>query len=99
MAALYIWEFSETMVRDGTQVPRAPGILQQLPVPLSNTSAQSSPFNAATAYILISTDQICSIAIGSNPVATTNSFRLPQGVWPLPIAVNPGDRIAAISNV
>lgn len=98
MAALYIWEFSETMVRNGTQVPQTPGILQQTPVALTNNSVQSAAFNRSTAFILVTPDQICSIQIGSNPTATTNHFRLAQGQAYL-FGVNAGDKIAAISNV
>ncbi len=98
MAFLYIWEFSETHVRNGAQVPQTPGILQQTPVGLSVASGVSAPFNAATAFILITADQICSIQIGTNPVATTNHFRLAQGKEYL-FGVNPGDQIAAIANM
>jgi hypothetical protein len=98
MAFLYIWEFSETVVRDGTQIPKAPGIIQQTPVAITVGSLQSAKFNTATSFIYISADQICSIVIGTNPVATLNSFRIPQGEI-IPWGVNPGDQIAVIANV
>ena len=102
MAFLYVWEFSETMVRDGTQIPKSPGILQQTPVPISNTSAVSAAFNKATAFICITPDQICSINIGNvagGPVtAATTHFRLAQGQMYL-FGVNPGDFIACIANL
>ncbi len=97
MAFLYIWEFSETMVRDGTQIPKAPGILQQTPVPISQVSAQSAKFQPATSFVLITADQTCSINIGTNPTATTNHFRMGQA-QPLPFGVNPGDQIAVIAS-
>ncbi len=97
MAFLYIWEFSETQVRDGTQVPQTPGILQQTPVAISQVANVSSKFNAATSFILITADQICSINIGTNPTATTNSFRLGQA-QPILFGVNAGDQIAVIAN-
>lgn len=100
MAFVYIWEFSEVVVRGGTQIPKAPGILQQAPISLvAGQSVASAPFNKATAFIWISTDTIIGIAIGTSPTATTSSFRLPQGVYPVPIGVNPGDQLAAIPSV
>ena len=97
MAFLYIWEFSETLVRDGTQVPKTPGIVQQTPVAISQTSAQSAKFNAATSFIYITADEICSVNIGTNPTATTSNFRLAQGAAYM-FGVNAGDQIAVIAN-
>ena len=97
MSNLYIWEFSEVLVRDGTQIPKAPGIIQQLPVPIDNGNNVSSIFQPGTAFIVIAADVICSIVIGPNPVATTNSYRIPQGVERM-YGVNAGDRIAVTAN-
>ncbi len=98
MSNLYIWEFSEVLVRDGTQIPQAPGVVQQLPVPIDNGSNQSSPFQPGTAYIAITADVTFSFVIGPNPVATTNNYRIGQGLERL-YGVNPGDRIAVTANV
>lgn len=98
MAFLYIWEFSECVVRDGTQMPKAPGIVQQTPVAIATTSNASAKFNNATAFILITPDEICSIAIGTAPIAATTNYRLAQGQSYL-FGVNPGDQIACIANI
>ncbi len=96
MATLYVWEFSEVAVRNGTHFPQTPGIVQQIPVPEDTNSTNSAQFNAATAFVLISSDIICQIAIGANPTATMSNFRIPAGVV-LPFGVNAGDRIAVTS--
>ena len=64
---------------------------------MSGTSAQSSAFNAATRFIRVHTDAICSILIGSNPTATTAKKRLAADQTEY-FAVNSGDKIAAITN-
>lgn len=100
MPFVYIWELSDFVTRGGAVVPKAPGILQQTPISLVvGQSVQSAKFAAGTAFIMVSTDEIVGIAIGTNPTATTSSFRLPQGVFPLLMGVNPGDQLAAIPSV
>ncbi len=96
MATLYIWEFSEVMVRNGSHIPQTPGIVQQVPIPVDTGSTVSARFNTATSFVLVTSDIICQIDIGANPSATLFKFRLPPSVV-LPFGVNPGDSIAVTS--
>lgn len=97
MAVCYIWEYSEIVSRGGVPIGKAPGILQQT-VAIAGGSAQSAKFNAATNYIRVHVDAICSINIGTNPTATTSTARLAQNQTEY-FGVNPGDQLAVISNV
>jgi orotate phosphoribosyltransferase len=47
--------------------------------------------------VRVHTDAICSIAYGANPTATINSFRMNANTTEY-FGVNPGDKIAVISN-
>lgn len=91
---LYIWEFSEIMVRDDAAFPQTPGILQQIPVPIGQAVNRSAPFAKATSFIYLTADQLCFIGIGTN--IGFGSFRLEQAHDYL-FAVNPGD-VVAVSN-
>lgn len=99
MATLYISEYSEAafaQVARGLPVAAEPPIAEQT-VTLSGTSAQSAAFNAKTRIIRVHTDAICSVLVGSNPTATTAKKRLPAD-WTEYFAVQPGDKIAGITN-
>jgi hypothetical protein len=98
MAFLYIWEFSDVLaLSDKLMAASAPGILQQAPVAIAAGSAQSAAFSGATKFIRVHADVICSVNIGTNPVATAQNARLAAnqteyfGVWP-------GQQIAVITN-
>lgn len=95
MSVLYIWEFSQIVVRDDEEFPQTPGILQQVPVPIDQTVHQSARFNAATAFVYITADVACFIDIGSN--VNSGIFALEQGRDYL-FGVNPGDLIAVSAN-
>lgn len=98
MATLYISEYTNIGLTNGVNipVPQEPPIAEQT-VAITGTSAQSAAFNSATKYIQVHTDAICSVLCGSNPVATTSKKRLPADVTK-EFGVNPGDKIAVISN-
>src|SRR3990167_5884451 len=54
--------------------------LDQTPVTVSGTSAQSAVFNGETTFVLVSTSEIIHISVfGVNPTATTNNLRLGVG--------------------
>ena len=59
----------------------------------TGTSAQSSQLRAG--IYAISADQTCFILVGSNPTATTSSFRIPANTL-LYIEVKNNERIAVI---
>jgi hypothetical protein len=94
MATLYIAEF-ETLGVGGNLAPMPPVTEQTRS--LSGSSAQSSAFNAKTRYVRLTTDAICSIAFGANPTATTSNMRFPANHAEY-FAVQPGDKLAAITN-
>lgn len=81
MATLYITEYSESRILIGgqmVQVPLEPPLAEQT-VTISGTHAESAAFNAKTTFVRIETDLICSLLIGTAPVATTSSGRWVAG--------------------
>jgi len=67
-------------------------------VAITGSSVQSNAFNSATRLIRVHADAICSIQIGStNPTATTTSARFVAGQTEY-FLVNPGDKLAVITN-
>jgi hypothetical protein len=99
MPTLYITEFSESgLAQVPNRAPMAPlpAVASQA-VTISGTSAQSSAFNSATRAIRIHTDAICSVLVGANPTAATTSPRMAADQTEY-FSVQPGDRIAVISN-
>lgn len=98
MATLYVTEFATMPVIGGVAVQIAPRpALATQTIAISGASTQSSAFGATTRYIRIHTDAICSTAVGSNPTATTSGERLAADNTEY-FAVQPGDKIAVISN-
>jgi hypothetical protein len=73
MATLYVTEYGGTA--GDTQIAREPPVASQT-VSLSTTSAQSSAFNAATVFVRVHTDAVCSIAFSTNPTATQSLRRM-----------------------
>lgn len=77
MAMVYITEYAEISnlpVGRVGQMPRDPPVTEQT-VAISVSSVQSAAFNSATKLIRIHTDAVCSIVIGSNPIATSANAR------------------------
>lgn len=98
MSTLYIKEHDRVPQMAGApQVWAEPALVDQTPVTVSGTSAQSAAFNAQTKFITITCDGVFSYLVGSNPTATTSHFRVAADVH-LVIAVTPGHKIAAITN-
>jgi hypothetical protein len=98
MATLYVTEFATIPNIRGNvgQLAPRPALTTQT-VAIGGTSTQSSAFGTTTRYIRVHTDAICSTAVGANPTATTSSERMAADqteYW----AVQPGDKIAVISN-
>lgn len=78
-------------------VTKEPPLVEQS-VAVGGSSAQSAAFGANTRLIRVSAGVICSILVGANPTATTESRRLVAGHTEL-MAVTPGHKIAVISNI
>ncbi len=101
MAKLFITEFRSDQVPVGTanNLPNVIGIVDQTPVTIGASSAQSAAFDGATGMIRLHTDAICSVAFGPNPTATANNMRLAANETVL-MTVRPGTsfKVAVITN-
>ena len=98
MATLYIAEYAALPVMSGgvPQIAPEPALRDQT-VAISGSSAQSSAFGGDTHYIGVTCDGIWSRKVGPNPTALLTSFRLAADVIMF-YAVQPGDKIAGITN-
>ncbi|MCK1367628.1 hypothetical protein [Bradyrhizobium sp. 62] len=97
---LYITEYADMAqtVRGGAQIAQQPSIANQT-VDYSGGVASSAAFNAATTYVRIHTDSICSIAFGTAPTATTNSKRMPaDSTEYFGVPLNGSYKVSAIIN-
>jgi len=85
MATLYVTEFKVL-----NPTPRSWGVQQFFPyaaqppvaeqtVAIGGTSMASNAFNAATAYVRLHTDAICSIEFGATPTAAATTARMAAG--------------------
>ena len=102
MAKVYITELAR-QGRDASGkrmvVGEEPGVANQT-VNITASSVQSSAFNAATAFVRVSTDAICSIEIGTNPTATATTRRLPANSTEyFAVPIGQSYKLAAITNV
>lgn len=101
MATLYITEFTAMgfdVIGRQTYTSMEPPVAEQT-VAIAASSAQSSTVNAETLLVRIHTDSNCSIAIGTNPTATTASRRLPaNAVEYVTVPKGKDYRIAVIEN-
>lgn len=80
MAKLYITEFAR-QGRDAAGYLQQNGAAEQPPVAeqtlaIGSSSAASSAFNAATSFVRVHTDAICSVEFGTAPTATASTMRL-----------------------
>lgn len=104
MAYLYITELKDIAIgHNGNPMPtvgKMPPVAEQQ-VGISGSSAASAAFNSATRFVILSSDVTCSVTFsptpGATPTAVTTSYRLAAGV-PVMFGVNPGDKVAAITN-
>ena len=99
MAKLYISEYVAMPKHLGQLVMAGlePAVAIQTPVVIGGGSLQSAAFNAETKFVRLHTDVICSVAFGTNPTATANSARLAANQTEF-FGVNPGDKVAVITN-
>ena len=97
MAVCYISEFTALANVSGCPVAMMPPIAQQTVA--IGVEADSSAFNAATRYIRVHVDAICSIAIGLTPTATTSMLRLSaESTEYFAVPLNAGYKISVITN-
>jgi len=98
MAVLYINEFSVTGGRSNFDIQGAlvAPIVSQT-VAITAGSVASAAFNTNTNFVRVNTDAVCSVAFGSAPTATAAKMRLAQNQTEY-FSVNPGDKVAVITN-
>jgi hypothetical protein len=60
-------------------VPDDEFVTVQTPITATSTSAQSAAVNAATAMVLVQSDEAVYVATGTNPTATTSNYRIQAG--------------------
>lgn len=99
MATLYVTEFAQSVAMNGSQVGQVRALppLAEQTVAIGAGSVQSNAFNAATNCIRVISDAVCSVEVGANPTAIATTMRLAANV-PEYFAVNPGQKIAVITN-
>ncbi len=98
MAVLYITEYSILGVITGksTAIAKAPPVAEQT-VAIGGSSVASSAFNAATKFVRLHTDAICSVSFGSAPTATATTMRMAANQTEY-FAVSPSAKVAVITN-
>lgn len=98
MATLYISEYDDINVRQGSITPVVvePALADQTKA-FTGTSAQSTAFGARCRIVRLHTDAICSVLFGANPTALVTSKRLAANQTEY-FRVNPGDKVAVIAN-
>ena len=99
MATLYVTEFAGlgSDPNGSVQAVAGPPLAEQT-VAIGVSSAASAAFNPATTVVRLHTDAICSFKIGGNaPAATASSARMIAGQTEY-FRVQPGDKVAVITN-
>lgn len=99
MAVLYITEYkalAQTVIRQNVAAPGAYAVAEQH-LAIGASSVASAAFNTATTYIMVHTDAICSLAFGPTPTAVATAHRMAANETRF-YGVNPGDKIAVITN-
>lgn len=95
-ATCYITEFGGGLV-GGVQVAVQPALVEQT-VAITGASVASTAFGGGTRIIRLHCDAIASFKVGVAPVVTTSSARMPADAVEY-FLVNPGEKIAVISNI
>ncbi len=100
MATVYVTEFTAPFVDPSRGMPMVLGPkLAQNNVGITAGSVQSAAFGASTRVVRVHTDAICSVEVGgANPTATATSSRMAANQTEY-YYVNPGDKLAVITNV
>lgn len=102
MAKLYVTEFQGMAVDAGRHyvpiVDASTTTTENGSSPLSfTTHVESTAFAAGTTIIRVHTDAICSVVIGTTPVATTSNMRMVAGQTEY-FGVKAGDKISVVAN-
>ena len=102
MSTVYIAEYVRTGLGPRGKIPVAEdGPIAQQTVAITGASVQSAALNAATTFVRVHTDAICSVAFGANPTATTGNRRMAANTtdyFGIDQSTNTVKKIAVISN-
>lgn len=60
-------------------VPANQYVTKQAAITATGTSAQSAAVQAGTCIVLVQSDEAVYVEFGTNPTATTDSYRIPAG--------------------
>jgi len=102
MSVLYVTEFSQRG-QDGRNftidsMTLEPPLAEQT-VAIGAGSVQSNALNAATTYVRVHADAICSIAFGTNPTATATTRRMAANTTEyFGVPKNQAFKVAVITN-
>lgn len=99
MASLYITEYArQPFDSNGQRVPAGeePALAIQK-VTVGVASAQSAAFNAATKFVRLHTDVICSVIFAADPTATASHSRMAANSTEF-FGVVAGHKVAVITN-
>ena len=97
MAVLYITEFDKLSNDTRSPVPVAGKPIATQTVTIGGASAASAAFNAATRFVRLHTDAICSIEFGTAPVAEATNERMSADQTEYR-GVTAGEKVAVITN-
>lgn len=97
MASVYIAEFAALANVTGANIAMMPPLAEQKVTIGAETD--SAAFNAATRYIRVHTDAICSIAVGVTPTAAVTGLRLSaESTEYFAVPLNGGYKLSVITN-
>lgn len=102
MATLWIKEHTKKpQLAGGPDIWSEPAAVEQTPVTISGTSAQSAQFAAQTKFITITSDSAFCYLVAANPTAATTNFRVAANkILTIAVEPAPGDapyKIAAVT--
>jgi hypothetical protein len=99
MAVLYISEYGYgALEAAGSTIPagKEPVITNQV-IAIGGVSAVSAPFNSATKFVRLHSDEVCSVRFGMTPVASLTDARMAANQTEF-FGVFPGLSVAVIQN-
>jgi hypothetical protein len=98
---LYVEEFADIIrtVAGGSVMPQDPPVLAGYTLAIGGASTPSPAFNAATRFVRLHADTICSVRVNyASPVAVATDGRLAANQTEFR-GVTPGLKLAVITNV
>ena len=96
MATLYVSEFGDIAI-GRAQAMTLPPLASQTVAIGGTSAATTNAFGQNTRMIRVHTDAVCSIAVGPSPTAVATAMRMAADTTEY-FGVNPGDKIAVITN-